>query len=110
MKLLDEYEAACKVRWRAPRSIQTDRRWVERLLRLHHNRTGVWIHPIDMSEPGVEEFLTHLAVSRRVAESTQSQPLGAILFLYRHVLNQDSGGLDAVRAKRPKRPPTGGRS
>ena len=35
-----------------------------------------------MGEPDVEAFLTHLAVNRRVAESTQNQALGAILFLY----------------------------
>ena len=59
-----------------------------------------------MGEPEVEAFLTHLAVNRRVAESTQNQALGAILFLYRHVLEKDLGSLDAVRAKRPKRLPT----
>ena len=84
MKLLDQYEAACKVRRLAPRTVQTYRRWVEELLRFHHDRTGQWIHPSQMGEPEVEAFLTHLAVNRRVAESTQNQALGAILFLYRH--------------------------
>lgn len=106
MKLLDQYEAACKVRRLAPRTIQTYRRWVEEFLRFHHDRTGGWIHPQDMGEREVEAFLTHLAVNRRVAESTQNQALGAILFLYRHVLSKDLGSLDAVRANRPKRLPT----
>ena len=97
---------ACKVRRLAPRTIQTYRRWVEEFLRFHHDRTGGWIHPQDMGEREVEAFLTHLAVNRRVAESTQNQALGAILFLYRHVLSKDLGALDAVRANRPKRLPT----
>jgi site-specific recombinase XerD len=59
-----------------------------------------------MSEAEVEAFLTHLAVNRRVAESTQNQALGAILFLYRHVVRKDLGSLDAVWASRPKRLPT----
>ena len=32
MKLLDQYEAACKVRPLAPRTIQSYRRWVEEFL------------------------------------------------------------------------------
>ena len=106
MKLLDQYEAACKVRRLAPRTIQTYRRWVDEFLRFQHHRTGQWIHPNDMGEKEVEAFLTHLAVNRRVAESTQNQALGAILFLYRHVLEKDLGSLDAVRANRPRRLPT----
>jgi len=85
MKLLDKYEAACKVRRLASRTIQACRRWIEEFLQFHHDRTGQWIHPNEMGEPEVEAFLTHLAVNRRVAESTQNQALGAILFLYRHV-------------------------
>jgi len=100
MKLLEQYEAACKVRRLAPRTIQTYRRWVEEYLRFHHHRTGRWIHPMEMGEKEVEAFLTHLAVNRRSAASTQNQALGAILFLYRHVLEKDLGSLDAVRANR----------
>ncbi len=106
MKLLDQYESACKVRRLAPRTIQTYRRWVEEFLRFHHDCVGEWIHPEKMGEPEVEAFLTHLAVNRRVAASTQNQALGAILFLYRHVLEKDLGSLDAVRASKPKRLPT----
>ena len=40
VKLLDQYEAACKVRRLVPRTIQTYRRWVEESLRFHHDRTG----------------------------------------------------------------------
>ena len=36
----------------------------------------------------IESFLTHLAVERNVALSTQNQALHAILFLYREVLGQ----------------------
>jgi integron integrase len=54
----------------------------------------------------VAEFLTHLAVKRHVAASTQNQALSAILFLYRHVLNKEIGWVDNVeRAKKPSRLP-----
>lgn len=78
MKLLDQYEAACKVRRLARRTIQTYRRWVDEFLRFHHDRTGHWIHPQEMGEKEVEAFLTHIAVNRRVAESTQNQASRAV--------------------------------
>ena len=76
MKLLDQYEAACKVRRLARRTIQTYRRWVDEFLQFHHDRSGGWIHPNGMGEAEVEAFLTQLAVNRRLSESTQNQALG----------------------------------
>ncbi len=58
-----------------------------------------------MGAPEVEAFLTHLTVKENVAASTQNQALSALLFLYREVLHQDLGPVDALRAKRPKRLP-----
>lgn len=50
--------------------------------------------------------MTHLAVEQRVAASTQSQALSALLFLYREMLRQDVGlTIHAVRAERPRRLP-----
>lgn len=45
MKLLDQDVDASKVRRLALRMIQTYCRCVEAFLRVHHNRTGQWIHP-----------------------------------------------------------------
>jgi integron integrase len=54
----------------------------------------------------VNQFLTHLAVKKMVAASTQTQALCAIVFLYRHVLNTELGSLDGlVRAKKKKNMP-----
>jgi integrase len=59
-----------------------------------------------MAETEVTEFLSDLAVSRKVAASTQNQALAALLFLYRQVLGVDLPWLDhVVRAKRPARLP-----
>ena len=58
-----------------------------------------------MGASEIEAFLTHLAVDRNVAASTQNQALSALLFLYREVLRKDVGSVDAVRAKKPKRLP-----
>ena len=59
-----------------------------------------------MGAPEVTKFLSSLAVEGNVAASTQNQALGALLFLYRDVLEQDLPWLDdMVRAKRPVRLP-----
>ncbi len=91
MILFEQYTSACEVRRLAPRTIQTHCRWVEEFLRFHHARTGQLTHSREMGEKEVEVFLTHLTVTRPLAEGTQNQGLGAILFLYRHVLEQPSG-------------------
>ena len=53
----------------------------------------------------VRAFLAHLAAGR-VAPSTQTQALSALLFLYREVLGRDLPGLELIpRAKTPVRRP-----
>lgn len=54
----------------------------------------------------VSEFLTHLAVERNVAPSTQNQALNALVFLYGPVLGRPLGELaGVVRARKPRRLP-----
>jgi len=50
-------------------------------------------------ERKAEAYLTCLAVSRQVAAKTQNQALSALLFLYKEVLGQPLGEIDALRAK-----------
>src|SRR5574337_296088 len=75
--------------------------WARRFILFHNKR-----HPQEMGAPEVEAFLTHLAVERKVAASTQNQALSALLFLYREVLHLELGSVDSVRARKPKRLPT----
>ena len=57
--------------------------------------------PAALSSADVREFLTFLAVQRKVSASTQNQAFNALLFLYRHVLNKEFGKVEGVvRAKR----------
>ena len=72
-------------------------RWIKQYILFHNKR-----HPAQMGAAEVSQFLTHLAVQRRVAASTQNQALAALLFLYKRVLKQDLPWLEDVeRAKRP---------
>lgn len=59
-----------------------------------------------MGVPEIEQYLTHLAVERNVAASTQNQARNALLFLYVQVLRQDLEKLqDITPARRPKKLP-----
>lgn len=76
--------------------------WIRRFILFHKKR-----HPREMGKAEIETFLTHLAVDRKVAASTQSQAKAALLFLYQKVLNLEVDWLkDVVAAKQPQRLPT----
>jgi integron integrase len=100
-KLLDQVRDTLRLKHYAIRTEQAYVSWMRRFILFHHKR-----HPKDMGAPEIEAFLTNLAVNLNVAASTQNQALSALLFLYRHVLDQEIGPLDAARAKKPKRLPT----
>ncbi len=54
----------------------------------------------------LQNFLSHLAVKRRVSSATQNQALNALIFMYRHVLDKDlSEQINAVRANVKRRLP-----
>ncbi len=54
----------------------------------------------------LQEFLTHLAVEKKVASSTQNQALNALVFLFRHVIKKEiTPYIEAVRAKERRRLP-----
>ncbi|MCG8599065.1 MAG: integron integrase [Verrucomicrobiales bacterium] len=74
--------------------------WYRRFVRYHQMK-----HPGEMGADDVSAFLTHLAVIENVAPSTQNQALNALVFLYRHVLEKDLEGIDAVRPKKGRKLP-----
>ena len=80
-------------------SLRTERayvNWMEELVRFEKERSGRWIHPANMGSEEVNRFLTHLAVDRNVAASTQNQALSAFRSLFRKVLGRDEIVLNAV--------------
>jgi integron integrase len=106
MKLLEQLHAACRQQHFAKSTEQIYCRWAEEYLRYHKDRSGVWTHPAELGERDIESFLTHLAVNRKLAASSQNQAFGALLFLYRFVLKRELGAISALRARRPQRLPT----
>ena len=58
-----------------------------------------------MAEAEVEQFLTHLAVAKRIAASTQNLAFAALIYLYREILGVELENVSALRVNRPQRVP-----
>jgi integron integrase len=81
----------------SPRTVQAYRHWIVSFIRFHGRR-----HPRELGAPEVRDFLAHLAGVRHVAASTQNQPLAALQFLYRDVLERPLPQMNGIApARRP---------
>ena len=80
-KLLDRVRHAIRTRHYSRRTAQAYVDWIRRYIAFHP-----MTHPAQMGASDVSQFLTWLAVDRRVSASTQNQALSALCFLYKHVL------------------------
>ncbi len=100
-KLLERLRVHLRTRHYSLRTEAAYVDWVRRFILFHDKR-----HPQDMGPAEVEAFLSHLAVDRQVAASTQNQAKSALLYLYKQVLGVELPWLDeVVQAKRPQRLP-----
>lgn len=97
-RLLDRVRWHLRVKHYSLRTETAYTDWIRRFILFHQKR-----HPEEMGEEQIGAFLTHLAVDRNVAASTQNQALSALLFLYQHVLERKLDFLDNI--ERVKRPP-----
>src|SRR6266480_4728811 len=89
-KLLDRVRAAIRARHYSRRTEESYVAWVKRFALFHGKK-----HPSSMGGDEVN-----------VAAATQSQALSALIFLYRHVLNDPLPWIDdIVRAQRQQRVP-----
>jgi integron integrase len=111
MKLLDEL---ARVAWRrrmADATIAAYTSWVRSYLAHCAARHGRWVPPEQLHTVDVEAYLNHLVLDKRLSASSQNQALNALVFLYRHVLEnaipQDHLGKFALlRSRRKRRVPT----
>ena len=67
----------------AKRTVETYLYWIKFFILFHKKQ-----HPKDLQDEHVEQFLTHLAVSRNVAVQTQALALNALNFLYKEILQR----------------------
>lgn len=101
-QVLEKTREVLRFRHYSIRTESTYLEWIRRYLQFHQLR-----NPIHLKEAEVTRFLTDLAVKQKVAASTQNQALSALLFLYRHVLQQPLGWLDDLEtAARSRTVPT----
>src|SRR5450830_885841 len=101
-KLLDLVRGKIRLKHYSIRTEQAYLDWIKRFI-LHLDKR----HPNEMGAVEVEEFLTHLAVERNVAASTQNQAKVPYCFCIKKCLGVELPWLDNVeQAKAPKRLPT----
>lgn len=100
-KLLDRARNSLRQRNYSYRTEKSYVNWMKRYI-LFHNKQ----HPRELGEPEIEEFLTHLAVKKKVAPSTQNQALNALIYLYQNVLNIELDEINALRPRKGRHLPT----
>jgi hypothetical protein len=73
LKLLDQVSEVMRFKHYSLRTERTYREWIRRYILFHGKR-----HPREMGRAEVERFLSDLAVTRKVAASTQKQALALV--------------------------------
>ncbi len=85
-------------------SLKTEQTYIG-WMRQFYRRAGAF-QPNELTSDHVIDFLTYLAVDRKVSRATQNQAFNALLFFFRHVLMQEIGELwKSMRARRKQRLP-----
>jgi len=94
--LYNKLESAIKVRHYSPKTLEAYRSWIRKLQAVTKSTD-----PGLLSMDDVRDFLSFLAVEKRVSASSQNQAFNALLFLFTHVLEREFGKVEGVvRAKR----------
>ena len=98
-KLMDQVHEVLRYHHYAIRTEKAYVNWILKFIKFNGTR-----HPKEMGKKEIEQFLSHLAVNRKVAVSTQNQAFNAILFLYKDVLLMPIGDkIESVRSKKTKK-------
>ena len=100
-RLMDQVKEVLRYHHYAIRTEESYIRWILAYIRFHNRQ-----HPKNMGKEHIEAFLTHMAVDKNYAASTQNLALNAIVFLYEQVLDIEvADDLVAVRSQKPVRLP-----
>jgi integron integrase len=100
-KLLDRVRWLLRAKHYSIRTEQAYVDWIRRFILFHRKR-----HPDEMGEREISDFLSHLAVEKKVSASTQNQAFSALLFLYQQVLDRKLDFIgDVQRVSRPAKIP-----
>jgi len=101
-KLLDLVRDKIRFKHYSIKTEQSYSSWIKQYILFHNKR-----HPLEMGKNEIEQFLTHLAINKKVSPTTQNQAFSALLFLYKEVLGVDMSewNIQALRAQERKRVP-----
>lgn len=100
-KLLDQVRNLMRVRHLSFKTERAYTSYIREYILFHDKR-----HPAEMGADEIRDYLTHLAVEKKVAASTQNVAFNALLFLYKQVLQIELPQIEGVlRAKKPQRLP-----
>lgn len=96
VQVYEKLQAEIKLRHYSPKTLSTYQSWLRKFQTFVKSKDSRLLNQQD-----VKDFLTELAVKRKVAASTQNQAFNALLFLYKQVLEVEFGEIkDVSRAKR----------
>ena len=94
-KLLDQVRGLIRLRHMSYKTERAHVAYIRDYILFHGKR-----HPSQMGVDEIRSYLTHLAVDKNVAASTQSVAFNALLFLYRQVMGIELPAIEEVlRAK-----------
>jgi integron integrase len=100
-KAADSMVKRLRLKQRSYRTEQTYMGWLRDFYRFVGG-----VAPGTLGDRHLMDYLTHLAVERHLAKSTQEQAFAALLFFFRHVIGREPGNIkDVIRAKRKRRLP-----
>jgi integron integrase len=92
----DALTAEIKLRHYSPKTLKAYTGWVRQFQNYMKNKDPHLLSTID-----VKDFLTFLAVERKVSALSQNQTFNALLFFFRHIIKKEFGEIkDIPRAKR----------
>ncbi len=101
LRLVDQIHAVARLEHLSEKTEKSYLGYIRDFYEFHQRRP-----PREMGVIEIRAYLTHLAVERKVAGSTQNVALSALLFLYQRVLKVELPYIDGIeRAKQPKRLP-----
>lgn len=98
--LLEELHREIQVRHLARSTEESYTNYVKDFIRFKAS-----VRSLETGEKAIQQYLTHLAVDKHVAASTQNVALNALLFFYGRVLQQNVGEINATRAHKPRKLP-----
>ena len=105
-KVLGNMRQALRIRHYSYRTERSYLDWAQRLIDYTSEVKKKDARAAGLDSGDVKDFLSYLALTKRVSSSTQNQAFNALLFLFRDVLKKELGDMSkTVRAKRGQKLP-----